>query len=204
MSKGSKRWLKEHARDAFVKQARRSGFRSRAACKLQELDEREKLLKPGQTVVDLGAAPGSWSQYASRRVGPAGRVVAVDILPMQPVRNVRFIQGDFSDENVFRHCLDALAGTHADLVISDLAPNLSGIRVTDQARSMHLAELVLDFACRTLCKGGDLLIKVFEGAGTEGFRRELARRFQRVTVRKPRASRDASREYYVLARGYKV
>lgn len=204
MPTSSKRRRKDHERDPYVKQARRSEYRSRATFKLQELDHKDKLLRPGQTVVDLGAAPGSWSQYAAKRVGPSGTVIAVDILPMEPIRNVRFIQGDFTDDRVFQGCVDALEGTRADLVISDLAPNLSGIRVTDQARSMHLAELVLEFACQTLAPGGDLLIKVFEGADMDQFRRALVQRFQRVTARKPRASRGASREFYVLARGYKV
>jgi 23S rRNA (uridine2552-2'-O)-methyltransferase len=203
-SKSSKRWLKDHARDPYVRKARGSGFRSRATFKLQELDRQDRLLHPGQVVVDLGAAPGSWSQYAAQRVGPSGRVIAVDVLPMAPVRNVEFVHGDFTDADVFRHCLDALAGAPVDLVISDLAPNLTGVRVTDQARSLHLAELVLDFACHTLKPGGDLLIKLFEGAGTDQFRRELVQRFQRVTIRKPKASRGASREFYVLARGYAV
>lgn len=204
MSKSSKQWLKDHARDPFVKKARGSDFRSRATFKLQELDAQDRLLKPGQVVVDLGAAPGSWSQYAVQRVGPSGRVIAVDILPMAPVRGVEFIQGDFTDDAVFERCLDALGGAPVDLVMSDIAPNITGVRVTDQARSLHLAELVLAFAGQTLKPGGDLLIKLFEGAGTDAYRRELVQRFQRVTIRKPKASRGASREFYVLARGYKV
>jgi 23S rRNA (uridine2552-2'-O)-methyltransferase len=204
MSKSSKQWLKDHGRDPFVKKARSSDYRSRATFKLQELDQQDRLLKPGQVVVDLGAAPGSWSQYAARRVGPSGRVVAVDILPMAPVRNVEFIHGDFTRDEVYQRCLATLGGASVDLVISDIAPNLTGIRVTDQARSLHLVELVLEFTCQTLKPGGDLLIKLFEGAGTDQFRRELVQRFQRVIIRKPKASRDASREFYVLARGYKV
>ncbi len=204
MSTGSKQRRKEHERDPYVKQARRSDYRSRATFKLQELDAKDKLLKPGQTVVDLGAAPGSWSQYVAQRVGPAGKVIAVDILPMEPIRNVQFIHGDFTNEAVFQHCVDALAGARADLVISDLSPNLTGIRVTDQARSMQLAERVLEFACQTLAANGNLLIKVFEGADMEQYRCKLVQRFQRVMARKPRASRGASREFYVLARGYKV
>jgi 23S rRNA (uridine2552-2'-O)-methyltransferase len=202
MSTGSKQRRKEHERDPYVKQARRSDYRSRAAFKLQELDEKDKLLKPGQTVVDLGAAPGSWSQYAARRVGRSGRIIAVDILPMEPIRNVQFIQGDFADDAVFQRCVDALAGARADLVISDLSPNLTGIRVTDQARCMYLAERVLEFACQTLVANGNLVIKVFEGADMEQYRRELVQRFQQVMARKPKASRGASREFYVLARGY--
>ena len=204
MSTGSKQRRKEHERDPYVKQARRSDYRSRATFKLQELDDKDKLLKPGQTVVDLGAAPGSWSQYAAQRVGRAGKVIAVDILPMEPIRNVQFIQGDFTNDAVFQRCVDALAGAPADLVISDLSPNLTGIRVTDQARSMYLAERVLEFACQTLVPNGNLLIKVFEGADMEQYRRELVQRFQRVMARKPKASRGGSREFYVLARGYKV
>lgn len=204
MSKSSKQWLKDHARDPFVKKARDSDYRSRATFKLQELDERDRLLKPGHVVVDLGSAPGSWSQYAAGRVGPSGRIIAVDILPMAPVRGVEFILGDFTDEAVYRRCLAALGGTPVDLVMSDIAPNITGVRVTDQARSLRLAELVLDFAGQTLKAGGDLLIKLFEGAGTDQFRRELVQRFHRVTIRKPKASRGASREFYVLARGYTV
>lgn len=204
MSKSSKQWLKDHARDPYVKKARGSDYRSRATFKLQELDQQDHLLKPGQVVVDLGAAPGSWSQYAARRVGPSGRVVAVDILPMTPVRGVEFIHGDFTQDEVYRRCLEVVGAAPVDLVISDIAPNLTGVRVTDQARSLHLAELVLEFACQTLKPGGDLLIKLFEGAGTDQYRRELVQRFQRVTIRKPKASRDASREFYVLARSYKV
>ncbi len=204
VSKSSKQWLKDHARDPFVKKARGSDYRSRATFKLQELDRQDHLLRPGQVVVDLGAAPGSWSQYAAGRVGPTGRVIAVDILPMAPVRGVEFIQGDFNDETVVRRCVDALGGAGVDLVLSDIAPNITGVRVTDQARSLHLAELVLEFAGQTLRPGGDLLIKLFEGAGTDQFRRELVQRFQRVIIRKPKASRGASREFYVLARGYKV
>ena len=204
MPTDSKRRRHDHERDPYVKQARRSDYRSRAAYKLQELDAKDKLFKPGQTVVDLGAAPGSWSQYAAQRVGHAGKIIAVDILPMDPIRNVQFIHGDFTDDAVFRRCVDALEGARADLVISDLSPNLTGIRVTDQARSMYLAEQVLEFACQTLVANGNLLIKVFEGADMEPYRRELVQRFQQVMARKPKASRGASREFYVLARGYKV
>ncbi len=204
MPTDSKRRRRDHERDPYVKQARKSDLRSRAAFKLQELDEKDKLLKPGQVVVDLGAAPGSWSQYAAQRVGSKGKVIAVDIMPMEPIRNVQFIQGDFTHDAVYNRCVEALAGGRADLVISDLSPNLTGIRITDQARSMYLAELVLQFACQTLTANGNLLIKVFEGADMEQYRRELVQRFQQVMARKPKASRNASREFYVLARGYKV
>jgi 23S rRNA (uridine2552-2'-O)-methyltransferase len=204
MAKSSKRWLQAHRRDQFVKQARDAHYRSRAVYKLQEIDKRDHLFKPGQTVVDLGAAPGGWSQYAVERVGHRGRVIALDILSMEPVDSLVFIQGDFTEEPVFNRCIESLGEGRADLVISDLAPNLTGIRATDQARSMYLAELVLEFACRVLRPGGDLLIKLFQGEGVDAFKRELHARFQKVMVRKPRASRDSSREIYVLARGYGV
>lgn len=169
-----------------------------------EIDQHDRLFRPGQTLVDLGAAPGGWAQYASSRVGPRGRVIAMDLQEIEPIRNVQSIRGDFSDMAVFKQCVEALGGRRADLVISDMAPHLSGIRVTDQARSMHLAELVLDFAGQVLKPGGDLLVKLFQGQGTDEYRQELVERFQRVMVRKPRASRDSSREFYVLARGYEV
>jgi 23S rRNA (uridine2552-2'-O)-methyltransferase len=204
MSGSSKRWLREHARDPYVRKARQSEYRSRAAWKLMEIDRQDRLFRPGQLVVDLGAAPGSWSQYAASRVGPRGRVIAVDLLPMPPIANVEFIHGDFGDAGVHARCLEALQGRRADLVISDMAPNLSGIRATDQARSMRLAELALEFAREVLAPGGDLLLKLFQGAGADEFRKELVKHFQRVIVRKPGASKSASRELYVLARGHKV
>lgn len=204
MPRRNKAWLQARHKDLFTRQARRSEYRSRAVYKLLEIDQHDRLLRPGQTVIDLGAAPGSWSQYASSRVGPRGRVIAVDIEDIEPIRNVQSLQGDFSNMAVFRHCLDLLGGAKVDLVISDMAPHISGVRVTDQARSMYLAELVCDFACQVLKPGGDLLVKLFQGQGADEYRRELVERFQRVMVRKPRASRDTSREFYVLARGYKV
>lgn len=204
MARRNRAWLRVQQKDPFVKQARQSEYRSRSVYKLLEIDQLDRLFRPGQTVIDLGAAPGSWAQYASARVGPRGRVIAVDIQEIEPIRNVEMIRGDFSDMAVFRQCVDAVGGACADLVISDMAPHLSGIRVTDQARSMHLAELVCDFACQVLKPGGDLLVKLFQGHGTDEYRQELVERFQRVMVRKPRASRDSSREFYVLARGYEV
>jgi len=169
-----------------------------------EIDERDHLFRPRQLVIDLGAAPGSWSQYAASRIGAGGKVVAVDVLPMEPIRNVEFIQGDFGDADVHRRCLGALSDRRADLVISDMAPNLSGVRATDQARSMRLAELALEFAEEVLAPRGDLLLKLFQGSGADEFRKELVKHFQRVIVRKPGASKSASREFYVLARGRKV
>lgn len=169
-----------------------------------EIDGRDRLFRPGQVVVDLGAAPGSWSEYARSRVEPGGRVYAVDLLPMDPVPGVEFLQGDFGDGQVQRQMKEMLGERRADLVICDIAPNLSGIRDTDQARSMYLAECALDFAREVLAEGGDFLVKLFQGPGTDAFRRELMKGFQKVSVRKPRASRSESREFYVLARGYKV
>ena len=203
-SKSSKRWVQRQARDPFVRKARGSEYRSRAVYKLIEIDERDHLLRPGQVVFDLGAAPGSWSQYARARVGPQGRVFALDILPMDAVEGVSFIHGDFADDEVLRRCREALGGRRADLVICDIAPNLSGIRDTDEARSMFLAVRAAEFAYQVLAPGGDFLVKLFQGPEADAFRRELMKGFQKVTVRKPRASRSESREFYVLARGYKV
>ena len=169
-----------------------------------EIDRRDRLFHRGQTVVDLGAAPGGWSQYAATQVDGGGRVIAVDMLEMEAVAGVEFLRGDFTEEAVLETCLAALAGRQADLVISDMAPNLSGVRSTDQSRSMALAELALDFAGRVLRPGGDFLVKLFQGSGTDAYRRELNERFQKVMVRKPEASRDSSREFYMLARHYNV
>lgn len=198
--KRDKRWLDRQNRDPYVKQARSSHYRSRAVYKLQQIDQRDRLFHPGQLVVDLGSAPGSWSQYAAEKVGPSGKVIALDILEMDPIPGVEFIRGDFTESDVYERCLQALGGRHADLVISDMAPNLSGIRDSDQARSMYLAELVLDFAQQVLGEHGSLLLKVFEGAGMEAFRRNLNEQFQKLSVRKPDASRADSREFYLLAR----
>ena len=204
MSKRSKAWLEKHRRDPFVKQSRAQHYRSRAVYKLMEIDRRDRLFHRGQTVVDLGAAPGGWSQYAAAQVDGGGRVIAVDMLEMEAVAGVEFLRGDFTEEAVLETCLAALAGRQADLVISDMAPNLSGVRSTDQSRSMALAELALDFAGRVLRPGGDFLVKLFQGSGTDAYRRELNERFQKVMVRKPEASRDSSREFYMLARHYNV
>ncbi len=198
--KSDKRWLQRQNRDPYVKQARNSSYRSRAVYKLQEIDQRDRLFRPGQLVVDLGAAPGSWSQYVAEKIRPTGRIIALDMLEMQAISGVEFIQGDFTEPQVFEQCLQCLGGQNADLVISDLSPNLTGIRDTDQARSMHLAELVLDFACQVLTPRGSLLLKVFEGSGMDQFKRHLNQQFQRVSVRKPDASRAGSREFYILGR----
>ena len=204
MAKSNKNWVDRQAKDPFVKQARGSHYRSRAAYKLAEIDKRDKIFRSAQSVVDIGASPGSWSQFASERIGPQGRIIAVDILPMQPVDKVLFIKGDFTEDEVLQSCIAGLSEAKADLVISDIAPNLSGVRTSDQAHCMYLAELVLAFADDVLKPGGDLLVKLFQGEGTGCYRQELNDRFQKVTVRKPQASRAESREFYVLARGYRV
>lgn len=203
MKKG-KAWLQRQQRDPFVKQAQKQNYRSRAVFKLQEIDRRDHLFKPGQLVVELGAAPGSWSQYVSAKILPGGRLVAVDILEMDPVSQVEFILGDFTEDSVRQRCLDSLDGRQADIVISDIAPNMTGIRDADHARSMALAELVLDFAVQTLAPHGSLLLKIFQGSDTQQFKSELSEKFQKVSVRKPDASRADSREFYMLARGSKV
>lgn len=204
MARSNKSWIDRQAKDVFAKQARSSHYRSRAAYKLSAIDEKDKLFRTVQTVVDIGASPGSWSQYASEQIGPQGKIIAVDILPMQPIAKVRFIKGDFTDDEVVKACIGELSGARADLVISDIAPNLSGVRASDQARSMYLAELVLAFADEVLNKDGDMLVKLFQGEGTDQYKKELTDRFQKVMVRKPQASRDSSREFYILARGYRV
>jgi len=200
----SQNWLQRQQKDPYVKQARQSHYRSRAVYKLQEIDQKDSLIKPNYCVVDLGSAPGSWSQYASERIGPNGRVIAVDILAMKPIERVLVILGDFTDEAVEMECLGHIGKQGADLVISDMAPNLTGIRTTDQAHSMALAELVHDFCHQALKPGGDLLIKLFEGTGTNEYRQLLKEHFTKVMTRKPGASRDHSREFYVLARSYRV
>ncbi len=200
--KPNKQWVQSQNKDYFVKQARQSHYRSRAVYKLQEIDQKDKLFKPDICVVDLGSAPGSWSQYASEHIGANGRVIAVDILSMEPIEKVKFVLGDFTDEHIENQCIDHIGEQGADLVISDMAPNLTGIRTTDQARSMALAELVYEFCHNALKPGGDLLIKLFEGAGTREFRQLLKEHFAKVVTRKPSASRDNSREFYVLARSY--
>lgn len=200
-SASSRTWLREHENDPFVLRARREGFRARAAYKLLEIDERDRLLRPGALVVDLGAAPGSWSQVAARRVGPRGRVVAVDLLPVDPLPGVEILQGDFTEQSLADRVTAALGGRPADLVFSDMAPNISGIASADQARAMHLAELALEFATGHLAPGGAFLVKVFQGEGFPAFRAEMLRRFASMFTRKPAASRDRSTEVYLLGRG---
>ncbi|MGH8125987.1 MAG: 23S rRNA (uridine(2552)-2'-O)-methyltransferase RlmE [Rhodanobacteraceae bacterium] len=202
-SRSSSRWLKEHFGDEYVKRAQAQGFRSRAAFKLDELLERDRLLKPGMAVVDLGAAPGGWSQLVRQRLGDSGKIVALDILPMQGIGGVEFIQGDFRDETVFQALRDRLQGTPVDLVLCDMAPNISGIEASDQARAMHLVELATDFAYKCLRPGGSLLVKLFQGRGFDEYLRDLRGGFARVTLRKPKASRARSSEVYALATGWK-
>ncbi|AGA34769.1 Cell division protein FtsJ / Ribosomal RNA large subunit methyltransferase E [Thioalkalivibrio nitratireducens DSM 14787] len=199
-SKSSQRWLKEHFDDRFVTRAQQEGYRSRAVFKLEEIDRRERLLRRGLRVVDLGAAPGGWSQYAADRVGPTGRVVASDILSMDPIPGVDIVTGDFREQAVLEGILAALGDERADLVLSDMAPNLSGTDAVDQPRAIHLCELALDLALRVLKPNGAFLVKLFQGQGSDEYLRELRLRFRRVAVRKPQASRPRSREVYVLAR----
>lgn len=204
----SKGWMREHVNDPYVQLAKREGYRSRAAYKLMELDERDHLLKPGMTVVDLGAAPGGWTQVAAKKIGAGdpshgGVLVAFDILPMDPVHGAVFIQGDFREDAALAQLEDALHGRPVDLVISDIAPNISGIGVVDQARSMHLAELALEFAVQHLKPGGVFVVKAFQGEGFDDYVREMRTHFTQVTVRKPKASRDRSTEVYMLGKGLK-
>jgi 23S rRNA (uridine2552-2'-O)-methyltransferase len=203
-SKSSDRWLKEHFRDPYVQRAQSGGWRSRAVFKLEEIDQRERLLKPGALCLDLGAAPGAWSQYARGRVGAQGRVVASDILPMEPLDGVEFVQGDFREDEVFGRVLSLLREGQVDVVLSDMAPAMSGVDVTDQARSMHLAEIALDMARRVLKPGGDALIKVFQGSGFEDLVKSARAEFGRVKVVKPQASRARSPEMYLLAMKFRL
>lgn len=201
-SKSSKRWLKEHFEDEFVRRAQAAGYRSRAVFKLLEIDEKDRLLRPGMRVIDLGAAPGGWSQAVADRVGDRGRVIALDILPMDALAGVEFIQADFREEEGLQKILDTLGDMPVDLVLSDMAPNISGMKAVDQPRAMYLTELALDLARQVLKPGGDLLVKGFQGEGFDEFFGELKRSFAKVIVRKPKASRGRSREVYVLARNY--
>ena len=202
-SKSSKRWLKEHFNDVYVQRAQREGWRSRAVYKLQELDEKDRLFRPGMTVVDLGAAPGSWSQWATHRIGEKGHVYALDLLPVEPFAGITFIQGDFSEDEVYQQLLDALEGKAVDLVMSDMAPNLSGNTAVDIPRAMYLVELAVDFADQVLKPGGTFVAKVFQGEGFDNLIKGLRQQYDRVVVRKPKASRPRSREVYVVAKGYR-
>ncbi len=199
-SKSSKAWLCEHVNDHYVSLAKKDGYRARAAYKLLEINEKDHLLKPGIVVADLGSAPGSWSQVAAKAIGNSGKVFALDILPMDPVVGVDFIQGDFREEDVLKKFENLLENRPLDLVISDIAPNMSGNAVTDQARSFYLAELALDFAVENLKPSGHFLIKVFQGSGYQEYVEAMRQHFSQVLVRKPKASRDRSTELYLLGK----
>ena len=196
-------WMNEHLHDGYVKKAKKEGYRARSAYKLEDLDKKDKLLRSGMNVVDLGAAPGSWCQYARTRLGKNGHIVAVDLLPVEAIAGVDIIQGDFTDESTRQQLNTLLAGQPVDLVLSDMAPNISGIASADQARSVGLAEGVLDWSLAVLAKDGALLMKVFQGSGFDQLRQSLLQHFRSVAVRKPAASRSRSAEVYLLARGYK-
>lgn len=200
-SKTSKAWMREHVDDFYVKRAKQEGFRSRAAFKFLEIDDRDHLLQPGMTVVDLGAAPGGWSQVAAAKVGASGRVLAVDLLEIGTIPGVTTIMGDVRDAKVLSELRRLMGARRADLVISDMAPHITGIDVTDQARSVELAELALEFAGSQLKPGGNFLVKVFQGDGFEGFLRQMRARFKRVLTRKPSSSRGRSSEIYLLGSG---
>jgi 23S rRNA (uridine2552-2'-O)-methyltransferase len=202
-SGSSQRWLAEHFSDTYVKRAQELGYRSRAVFKLEEIQARDRLLKPGMVIVDLGAAPGGWSQYAAQRTGKGGRIIALDLLPVEAIPGMSFIQGDFRDDGVLLKLTEELAGQPVDLVMSDMSPNMSGAREVDQARAMDVAELALDFCRQVLKPGGAFVVKLFMGAGFDDYQREAKRSFAQVTTRKPKASRDRSREVYLVGKGFR-
>lgn len=202
-SRSSQRWLNEHFSDEFVIKAQSSGYRSRAVFKLRELDEREHLFKPGMAIVDLGAAPGGWSQYVAECLGKNGKIIALDILPMEAIAQVTFIQGDFREEAVLEQLREALAGQPVDRVLSDMAPNMTGTRPVDQLRSMHLAELALETAREILKPGGAFVVKLFHGPDFDTYVKTCRQLFASVSVRKPRASRDRSPEVYLLGKSFR-
>jgi 23S rRNA (uridine2552-2'-O)-methyltransferase len=201
-TKSSGAWLQEHVNDPYVKQAQRDGYRSRSSYKLIQLNERDRLIRPGMLIVDLGSAPGGWSQVATRLAGEQARVVATDILPMDPLKNVDFIQGDFTEEAVLNQVLERLGGRKPHLVICDIAPNISGVDSADQASSMYLVELALDFVRQALEPKGDFVVKVFQGAGADAYIKDVRTSFDKVFIRKPAASRPRSREVYLVAKGF--
>ena len=203
-SKSSQRWLKEHFDDEYVKKARQEGYRSRAIYKLKEIQDKDQLIRQGFKVVDLGAAPGGWSQLASQLVGSHGRVIASDILPIDPLPFVEFVQGDFREDAVLQQILNLLGEDKADVVISDMAPNMSGMDAVDQPRAIYLCELALDMAVQVLKPDGAFVAKLFQGQGSEVYLAEIRRHFKRVKIRKPTSSRPRSREVYVLAQGFMV
>jgi 23S rRNA (uridine2552-2'-O)-methyltransferase len=200
-SKSSHQWLRKHFDDEYVKRAQREGYRSRAVYKLDEIQQKDHILRPGSVVVDLGAAPGGWSQYAAQVLKGKGRIIALDILPMDPLPDVEFLQGDFREDDVLTALNELLGGETVNLVMSDMAPNISGMEAVDQPRSMYLAELAADFAASVLGKGGDLLFKGFQGEGFDSLLNDLRGQYRKILIRKPKASRSRSREVYVLAKG---
>lgn len=203
-SASSKRWLKEHFEDQYVQKAKKQGLRSRAAFKIEEIQEKDRLLKPGMTVVDLGAAPGGWSQFAADVVGAKGQVIACDILEMDSIAGVDFLQGDFREEAVLDALMNRIGGRNVDVIMSDMAPNMSGNGTVDQARAMYLVELALDMCQQTLKNNGALVIKVFQGAGFDEYFQALKKAFKVVKTRKPDSSRARSREVYLVATGWKL
>ncbi len=202
-SKSSNRWLEEHVNDPYVKKAQVDGYRSRASYKLLEIIEKDKLIRTGMIVLDLGSTPGGWSQVVAPMVGPHGKTIASDILPMTPIPHVHFIEGDFTEQAVFDEILNALSGAKVDLVMSDMAPNISGVDAADQAASMYLVELALDMAINVLKPGANYVAKVFHGEGYDAYVKQLREHFDKVVVRKPEASRARSREVYLVGKGFK-
>ena len=202
-SKSSSRWMQEHFDDEYVKMAQVQGYRSRAVFKLKEIQEKDQLIKPGMNIIDLGAAPGGWSQFARQLMGKKDKLMALDILPMEPLDGVDFIQGDFREEAVLEQLHTALEGASVNLVMSDMAPNMSGNKGVDQPRAIYLGELALDTAKTVLTKDGSFLVKLFHGEGFEAFHHEVQRSFTKVVIRKPKASRPRSNEVYILAKGFK-
>ena len=200
-TKTSKQWMQDHVSDPYVQMAQKDGYRARAAYKLIELDERDHLIKPGMVVVDLGAAPGSWCQVAVKKIGTHGRIIALDLLPIHPMPRVEFIQGDFREDSVLAQLEEMLGGRQIGLVMSDMAPNISGVGISDQARSMYLAELALDFAEKHLAPGGSFVVKIFQGVGFEDYVKLARGHFEKVVTRKPKASRDRSSEQYLVGLG---
>lgn len=201
-SKSSSRWLQEHVNDPFVKQAQKDGYRSRSSYKLIQLNEKDRLIRPGMLVVDLGSAPGGWSQVLGRLLGGKGRIVATDILPMDALNNVEFIQGDFTENPVVEQILETLGGKKPDLIVCDLAPNIGGIDSADQSASMYLVELALELVRKILKPKGDFVVKLFQGDGSEAYLKDVRSSFEKVSVRKPAASRARSREVYLVAKGF--